>query len=271
MRDASQVSRAIAVLEAHLQVKLFQRSTRSLALTEAGRRYLNRITPALEELGIAAEEARQVSKLPKGTLRLTASTAFGQIYLLPKFRQFYEQYPDITLELEFTDRNLDLLSENIDLACRLSPSFESDHVGIKLFDTHYRVCASPAFLDQAAAIFKPEDIVDHNCVVLNLPQYRTEWQFWVDGQCDYKIKVGSRTRVSNALALRECLLMDMGLGLAPDWLVAEQLNSGELVDVFPEYNITATDFNTAVWLLYPSKEYLPSKTRVMIEFLKSAL
>lgn len=269
-RDPSQVSRAIATLETYLQVTLFQRTTRHLALTEAGERYLHRITPALEELGVAAEEARNLSKVPQGTLKMTTSTSFGQVCLIPKLGDFYKKYPEIDLDLAFTDRNLNLVAENMDLACRLSPTFQSDLIGIKLFDTRYRVCATPSYLEKAEPISIPEHLSAHGCTALNLSRYDSAWHFMRNGK-KQEIKITPRVVVSNALSLKECLLMNMGPGLIADWLIEKELNDGSLVDIFPSYSITATDFNTAAWLLYPRKQYLPQKTRVMIDFLKSKL
>lgn len=266
--DPSQVSRAIAALERHLQVRLFKRSTRKLSLTEAGTRYLARIKPLLEELGYAQEEARQLNQTPSGQIRITASTAFGQVCLLPLLPAFYTTYPDIELELRLTDSNVDLFNDDIDLACRLAPSFQSDLIGIKLLDTQYRVCASPAYLDKQGPIERPEDLLHHQSVVLTLPQYRSSWQFKNTKRQVTEITIPSRLAVSNALALRECLLQGLGPGLAANWLIDKPIQTGALIDIFPDLQVTATDFQTGAWLLYPSRQYMPAKTRVMIDFLK---
>lgn len=269
--DPSQISRAIAALENRLQFRLFKRSTRRLSLTEAGERYLTRIKPVIDELQFAEEEARQINQSPSGVLRITASTAFGQICLLPHLTEFYRHYTNIELELRFTDDNLDLFAEDIDLACRLAPTFQSDLVGIKLFDTHYRVCASPEYLSTAPEISHPEDLTAHKCVVFNLPSYRSRWQFVNKRAQLTEVNIPARLSVSNALALRECLRLGMGPGLIANWLVEKELDDGTLVDVFPKYRVTATDFDTGAWLLYPSRSYLPSKTRAMINFLKTKM
>jgi len=269
--DPSSVSRTIAALEDDLRVRLFRRSTRKLALTEAGERYLFRVEPLLMELGSAEDEARSLSHRPSGTLRITASVAFGQVCLLPLLKTFREQYPAIKLDINLNDANIDLLTADVDLACRLTPGFDSDLVGVKLFDTQYYVCASPKYLDYAESINTPEDLAEHPCLVFGLPQYRSRWLFRDTRQKITEVKIRSDISISSALALRACAREAMGPVLLADWLVRQDLKEGLLVDLFPDYQVTATDYETAAWLLYPSRLYLPSKTRVMIDFLKSRL
>jgi DNA-binding transcriptional LysR family regulator len=264
--DPSQVSRAIAQLEAKLNTPVLRRSTRSMALTEAGERYLQRVLPLIDELRMAEDEAREQSASPSGLLRVTASTAFGQICLLPHIGEFYQRYPEIQLDLILSDQNLDLLKDNIDVACRLSAHFDSDHQGTKLFDTHYHVVASPKYLERHPAVYQPQDLSLHDCLVFSMASYRSSWIFHSAGE--QQVKIRSRMAVSNALALRALLLDGLGPGLVPSWLVEREISAGELTVLLPSWRVTATDFKTAAWLLYPSRKFLPLKTRVMLDFLK---
>lgn len=267
-RDPSYVSRSIANLEQQLNVQLFKRSTRRLSLTESGQRYLARVGPIMEELYLAEEEARQLTKTPSGLIRLTASTAFGELCLMPLMPAFYRQYPDISLDLRLSDSNVDLFADDVDLACRLSPSFQSDLIGVKLFDTCYRICASPAYLQGSRTLVEPTDLAQHHCVVFSLPHYRSRWLFRNKGADIDEVKIKTRFSVSNALALKQALLRGIGPGLAPNWLVDDEIQKGKLVNLFPKHQVTATDFSTGAWLLYPSRKYMPLKTRVMIDYLK---
>lgn len=133
--DPSSVSRAVALLEEELGVRLFQRTTRRVALTEAGEIYLARVTALVDELDFARDEARGVSTGPVGTLRLTASVAFGNTCLVPLLPEFRERYPGVKLELLLTDTVLDLVAERVDLAIRLGRRFDADFIATKLFDT----------------------------------------------------------------------------------------------------------------------------------------
>jgi DNA-binding transcriptional LysR family regulator len=267
--DPSSVSRSIALLEEQLGLRLFQRTTRQLVLTEAGELYLTRITPLLSEFDFALDEAHKVSQGPSGTLKMTASVAFGQVCLLPHIPEFRRLFPGIKLELQLTDSVVDLISQSIDLACRLAPKADSGLVGTRLVDTRYQVCISPDYFKTMPAIRQPRDLEDHSCVVFNLPEYRSKWTFKDNGGNTTSVPITSAVSISSALALKESALMGLGPVLLADWLVSDDIAHGKLIPLLTDYEVTAEDFDTAAWLLYPSRHFLPNKTRVMIDFLKS--
>jgi DNA-binding transcriptional LysR family regulator len=266
--DPSSVSRTITALEEQLGLRLFQRTTRQLTLTEAGEIYLQRVAPLLNEFDYALDEAHKVSRGPSGTLRITASVAFGQVCILPHIPEFRSLYPEIKLELLFTDSVMDLIAGGIDLACRLAPKFDSEFIGTRLFDTHYHVCVSPAYLEIMPKVSRPEDLEQPNCLVFTLPEYRSQWTFKDANSNLTRVRIKSNVAISGALALREAALRGMGPVLLADWLVGEDIAKGRLIPLLKNYQVTAEDFDTAVWLLYPSRHFLPNKTRVMIDFLK---
>ncbi len=269
--DPSSVSRAVAQLEDDLGVRLFQRSTRRVALTEAGEIYLARATTLVEELADARDEARGISAGPAGTLRLTAAVSFGNTVLTPLLPEFRDRYPAVKLELLLTDTVLDLVAERVDLAIRLGRRFDADFVATKLFDTQYRVCANPAYLNNKKAPLVPEELQQHSCLLLALPDYRSRWLFRDQQGAVQVVPIHGDVTILSTLALRACALMGMGPALLPNWLVDEDIATGRLVDLYPDYRVAATDFDTATWLLYPSRTYLPNKVRVMIDFLKQQL
>jgi DNA-binding transcriptional LysR family regulator len=270
--DPSSVSRTVASLEDELRVRLLQRSTRRMTLTEAGAKYLARIEPLLEELDQARDEALATSAKPIGTIRITASVAFGQKCIAPLLPKLRTAFPALGVDLLLSDTNLDLVSEGIDLAIRLGPSQDSALIGVKLFDTRYRVCASPAYLKDCRQhkrpLTAPTDLVAHNCLLLNLPDYRSRWLFRDATGTVSAIVVHGDVVISNPLVLLTCTLDGMGPALLVDWLADEALANGSLVDLFPDYAVTATNFETAAWLLYPSRTYLPTKVRIVIDFLR---
>ena len=269
--DPSSISRIIAQLEEELGLRLFQRTTRRMTLTEAGATYLSRIDSVLQELDAAQEEAATLNARPKGTLRLTASVAFGTQCLVPHLPRFREAFPDLRLELLLSDANLDLVSERIDLAIRLGPSVEGDLVHVKLRNTAYRVCASPQFLIARQAPENPSDLSKLPCLLFTFPDFRSRWLFRDSKGSLTEVPVRGDILISNALALRECALSGLGLALLADWLIDDDLREGRLVDLFPKHHVTATSFATAAWLLYPSRAFLPKKVRVAIDFLKEYL
>ena len=267
----SAISRSIAALEAELGLRLFQRTTRRLAPTEAGALYFARIEPLVGELEQARQAAADVREEPSGTLRVTASVAFGQTCLVPLLPELHRRHPGLALELLLTDGNLDLIAERIDVALRLGPRRDSRLIGLRLFDTRYRVCASPDYLARAGAIATPEALRGRPCLLFALPGYRSRWIFRDHAGRQSEVPIEGRFVISSALALRDCALNGLGPALLADWLIDGDIAAGKLVDLFPEHQVTATDFETAAWLLYPSRAYLPLKVRAFIDFLRETL
>ncbi|HEY9630611.1 MAG TPA: LysR family transcriptional regulator [Coleofasciculaceae cyanobacterium] len=269
--DPSSVSRAIASLEAELEIRLLQRTTRKLSPTEAGRAYFERIEPLLEEMQQAIDAAADVSGQPKGTLRVTASVSFGLQCIVPLLPQFAALYPDLNLDLWLTDAVVDLLAERIDLAVRLGVLPDSTLIAQPLMQTHYAVCASPGYLQRSPLLTQPMDVQHHNCLLFPLAGFRSRWIFQDAKGALSEVAVSGGTLISSAIALQQCAIAGMGLALLPNWLVDPDLQVGTLINVFPEYQVTATNFSTAAWLVYPSRAYVPLKVRVLIDFLKNAL
>jgi DNA-binding transcriptional LysR family regulator len=269
--DPSSVSRAVANAEAALGLRLFQRTTRSLTITEDGEIYLRRIAPLLEELDAAREAATKAQRGPSGTLKMTASVAFAHECIVPHLSAFHARYPEISIELLPTDATLDIAAEGIDLAIRLAAAPSGDLISTRLLRTRYVVCASPDYLARHPPIRAPADLADHECLRFALPEFRTRWRFRSDGVEPFEVPVSGRTIIANALSL--CRLAVEGLGpvLLADWLVERDIAAGLLVDLFPDHDCTATEFDTGAWALYPSRSFLPRKVRAMIDFLREAL
>jgi DNA-binding transcriptional LysR family regulator len=268
--DPSAISRAIAGLEAELGARLFNRTTRSMSLTEAGERFHARTAHLVEELDHAREEARSARAAPAGLLRMTASVAFGQTMIVPLLGRFRKRYPNISIELQLTDANVDLAAERIDLAVRLAPSYRADLIGTRLISTRYRVVASPAWLERHGAIDRPEDLADWRCLLFSLPEFRERWKFRKSGRVT-DVPVSGDIVMSSALAIRTAALHGLGPALLADWLIGRDLSSGDLVDLFPDYDAAATSFDTAAWLLYPSRSHLPVKVRAAIDFFRGRI
>lgn len=269
--DPSSVSRTIAALEKELGVRLFQRTTRRLSPTEAGTVYFERIEPLVEEMQQAIDIALDTAGQPKGTLRVTASVSFGQTCIVPLLPDFGARYPDLAVDLLLTDAVVDVFAERIDLAIRLGLLTDSTLVAQQLMRTRYRVCASPQYLQRCGQPQQPDDIEHHNSLLFPLPGFRSRWIFKNRDGVTREVPVRGRTIISNAIALQQCAIAGMGLSLLPNWLIDEDLQAGTLIDVFPTYEVTATDFNTAAWLLYPSRTYVPLKVRAFVEFLKQSM
>ena len=269
--DPSSVSRIVANAEASLGLRIFQRTTRRLRITEEGEIYLRRAVPLIEELEHAREEAGRARSAPSGTLRLTASVAFAHECIVPYIGDFHDRYPEISLELLPTDATLDILANGIDLAIRLAPASEGDLVSTRLIRTRYRVCAAPGYLARCDSLSDPRDLSGLNCLRFALPQFRSRWLFRRAGEAPFEVAVSGRTVIANALSLRQAARDGLGPALLADWLVGGDLAQGDLVGLFPAYDCTATKFDTSAWALYPSRSFLPRKVRVAIDFLRERL
>lgn len=269
--DPSSVSRAIAGLEAELGIRLFQRTTRQLFPTEAGMAYFRRVEPLVEEMQQAIDVAMGMAGQPKGVLRVTTAVSFGLKCIVPLLPDFQKNYPDLTIDLVFTDAIVDMFAERIDLAIRLGTLPNSTLISQQLMQIRYAVCASPQYLRQWGHPQKPSDVEQHNCLLFPLVGFRTRWIFKDSRGELSETLVQGRTIISTAIALLQCAIAGMGLALLPNWLIDDALQNGTLVSVFPHHEVTATDFNTAVWLVYPSPAYIPLKVRVFMDFLKQSI
>jgi DNA-binding transcriptional LysR family regulator len=271
--DPSSVSRTVAALESELGMRLFQRNTRQLAMTEAGAVFVERIGPLLEEIEQVRHAAADTAVQMQGTLRITVSNAFGMRRVVPLLPAFYNAHPALHLELIFTDAILDLVAERIDIAIRIGALPDSTLIALPLLPMRYRVVASPAWLDSLDDPPKaPEDLARCDCLSYSMHGFRDRW-FFNDAEGGQKTAVTVRWRVlsANGLALRECALAGLGFALMPDWLIGDDLAAGRLVDLFPRHDVTIVDAPTGVWLLYPSRSYVPIKVRAFIDFMRAAM
>ncbi len=265
--DPSLVSRSIANLETALGFTLFERTTRRLNLTEAGAAYLTRVSVLVDELVDARDQSLDLIAKPSGTLRLTSSTAFGSEWLVPKLRGFMELYPEISVEAVLTDRPIDIAEERIDLAVRLGPRPSGSFVGTKLMDTRYYVVATPNYVERKGVPNEPEDLGSRQCVLLSLPTYRSSWTFR-HSKRSVDVSVQGRLTLSSPTGVKAAVLSGIGPGLIASWMLEDELEEGSLVDLFPGWEASAADFDTAAWLLYPSRDYVPLKVRALIDYVK---
>ncbi len=267
--DPSSVSRAIAALEGGLGVRLLHRTTRRLTLTEAGERWVERAPALLDAFDQLADDARDDARELAGTVRLTASVAYTEVVLTPLLPALRARHPRLGLELVATDATLDLAAEQIDLAIRLGPEQPGD--AVRLAPTRYRVVASPQYLDARARLTTPADLAVRDCLRFGLPDHRARWHFRRAGDPDLTVPVSGSLVFTSALPLRQAALLGLGPALLADWLVDPDLAAGRLVDLLPDYHATATSFDTAVWLVTPSRDWLTRRVRVVAAFLTEAL
>jgi DNA-binding transcriptional LysR family regulator len=264
----SSISRTIAGLESELGVRLFHRTTRKLSPTEAALAYFDRVEPMVVELERAASVAADSGETPRGVLRVTAAAAFAQVNLVPLLPEFSRRYPELRFDLILTDTFLDLVAERIDLAIRLGRLDESSLIAHRLCGIVYSVCASPEYLRSRGRPKTPHDLERRDCLRYPVPGYGPRWRFRKGDGEPFEVPISGRIVANSGAALAQSAADGMGIVMLPRWILADELRKGTVVELFPDYCATASEFDIAAWMVYPSRSYLPRKVRVFADFLK---
>ncbi|UVE16666.1 LysR substrate-binding domain-containing protein [Pseudomonas sp. LS44] len=260
--SSSHISRQVARLEERLQTRLFYRSTRKVALTEAGQTFLQHCQRLLD----AREEAlRAVSDLgsePKGLLRMTCAVAYGERFIVPLVNQFMASHPQLRVEIELSNRTLDLVHEGLDLAIRLGRLQDSRLVAAHLAPRVMYLCAAPEYLERYGRPHSLSEVAQHNCLIGSSDQ----WDFRQESR-ELSLRVQGNWRCNSGQAVLDAALRGFGLCQLPDYYVLEHLRSGALVSLLEQHQPP----NTAVWALYPQQRHLSPKVRQLVDALKSGL
>lgn len=259
------VSRAIGRLEERLAVRLFVRSTRRMRLTDAGRSYHAQCRQALTQLVEAERELTGQQAEPTGVIRISAPTTFGHTVLLPLLPLFRKRYPQVQLEVQVSNRNVDFTEEAYDLAIRARTPPDSGLVARKLMDAELAVVASPAYLRKAGKPRSLDDLAAHECVQFLLPRtgQRVPWEFTVEGEPVQIDTQGSYTVTDDVLAVTTLARAGAGLVQAHRFLMKADLQAGTLVEVLQRYGGRSRPFS----VLYPATRHMPLRVRLFIDFL----
>ena len=225
-----------------------------------------RIAPLLEEFDAARDEAIDLTQGPKGTLRVTASNSFGQIALAPLLPKFCEAFPNISIELILSDRQIDLVEERIDLALRHGTLKDSALISRKLMSVDYKLVASPDYLNSGHLIRSPGDLKHHNLLTFPFEGFRDHWVLTKDTETAH-IDVSPKLVVSNAAALMQLAMEGAGITLLADWTVERAIEQNHLVEILPDWSVSGSPSDAAIWIVYQSRTFIPSKTRALIDFL----
>lgn len=256
------VSRHVADLEASLGVQLLRRTTRTVNLTEAGERYLRGARSLLRQAGELHSEISSFNATPQGRLRVTATPGFGNYFLGPMIARFARAYPAMTVEVDFSERLVDLVTEGYDAGIRSGNLSDSSMTVRKLADIHYVACASPDYLKRCGAPQRPEDLTTHDCVYWRSSKQVTVWKF-LHGDQVIEVPVKGRFRVNSVVTEREGALAGLGIAVLPPGHVAQDIRSGRLVPVLPDF-LPATEPISVIW---PHTVAVPRKLRVFVDFL----
>ncbi|MCZ8253637.1 MAG: LysR family transcriptional regulator [Hylemonella sp.] len=259
------VSRQVSELEARLGVRLMQRSTRRLSLSDAGAEYLQRCVQILAELADANAAVSAGAVQAQGLLKITAPVTFGIRHLAPLWGEFLRVHPRVELEVNLNDRVVDLIEEGYGLAVRIGQLASSTLVARRIASARLLLCASPRYLQQAAPIRELADLVQHDVIAYSYLATGEQWHF-SGPEGARSITVHPRLRSNSGDTCRAAALADQGVVFQPGFLVGEDLKAGRLVQILPQYAGPELDIS----VVYASRQHLSHKVRAMVEFLATA-
>ncbi|KVE30998.1 LysR family transcriptional regulator [Burkholderia sp. TSV86] len=262
-------SRAVSDLEAHLRTRLLNRTTRRIALTEAGERYLQRCEQILAYVEQAEAEASDAHARPSGKLKVHCMTSLGQHYTVPAVSRYQRRYPDVHVDLTLAQRFPDLLEEGFDVSLVVGRDLpDSGLVSQRLGVTFSVVCASRAYLDKHGAPQRPQDLASHVCLAMVAPGlYWDEWKLTGPNGDEAVTLASPPFRVNVAEALAAGVREGMGIGVLPLYSAIAGLRNGDFVRVMPEYRSHVMN----IYALYASRQYLDAKIRTWVDFLRDEL
>lgn len=265
--DQSSISRQVSALEDQLGVRLLNRTTRRLALTEAGQLYYERAVSILSEIEEANQAVLQLSATPRGTLRITVPVVFGRLHVAVALPGFLAQFPELRVDLTLTDHELDLLEEGADLAIRMGEPNATTLIVRKLAENPWIIVGSPDYLARSGVPERPEELIRHNCITRR-PQSGGgfEWEFKGNGRVHH-VTVSGNLVTNNPEVLRAGALGGLGLARLSSWTVGKDLQSGALKRVLGEYEVTPLGAEGPIYAVYPHNRHLSAKVRVFVDYL----
>lgn len=260
------VSERVRDLEQHLGVRLLQRTTRRVALTEPGAAFLDRVRTGLAALDEAAAEASSLTERPRGVLRVNAPMSFGFRHLAPAVGAFTQDHPEVRIDLVLTDRLVNLIEEKVDVAVRIGELRDSSLIARKLATCRMMLCAAPSYLKRMGAPKHPSDIKDH---------VRLFYTYWLDGEewrfkrRDEEVVVHAgeaQLRCNNGDAVAEAAAQGAGIALQPNFIAGPLVKQGRLVELLPSWR--AATFG--IYAIYPQSQFVPAKSRAFMDHLAKA-
>jgi DNA-binding transcriptional LysR family regulator len=261
--STSAVSRHVGDLEAHLQTRLLNRTTRRLSLTETGRAFYSRCVQLLADLDEAEQEASKAAVEPRGTIRVTSSITFGIRHLAPEIARFLAAHPGVKFDVELSDRIVDLVAEGFDLAIRAGPPGGENLVARRLCETRIVPCASPAYLKTHGAPKTPEDLAAHNCFTYEYASPQGQWRFLDRDGAERVVQVRGTLHSNNGDLSVEAAALGVGIALEPDFIAGPDIRAGRLVPLLQDFSMPPLP----IYAVYPTRRHLSAKVRVFVDFL----
>ncbi|WP_404341570.1 LysR family transcriptional regulator [Pseudoalteromonas mariniglutinosa] len=256
--STSHISRQVQQLENRLGSVLFQRTTRKISLTDAGREYASKLKTIKQELLDANNQLQGEQRRPKGLIRITGAGDFVASQVAPKVAEFVKRYPEVEVDIDFNSRNVNLIEEGFDLAIRFGRMQDSNLIARPLSSRIMTWVATPHYLTQHGTPSSPDELTKHNCLIA----IGKRWRFNVANQVK-EVKVNGNWRSNHPQAILQAALTDLGIAHLAEDIVAPYLASGRLVTILEEFQVG----DNASWLVYPRKDLIPYRVRLLIDHL----
>ncbi len=254
------ISKRLRRLETRLGSRLLQRTTRQISLTEAGQGFFERVVAILAGVEEAEAFVSRRSTKAQGTLKITAPTSFGRMHIAPHLARFMAENPDLAINLTLSDDLVDIVAESYDVAIRIAELADSSMVARKLAPVRRILCAAPDYLNRQGYPASFDHLSAHNC----LSHVAGETWRLVGPKGPVSLRPGGSLTTNSSEVVREAVLAGIGIGLRSTWDIGPEIASGKLVQVLPEYEGSR---DIAVHAIYPSRQFLPVKVRLFIDFL----
>ena len=261
--SVSAVSRQVAELEAHLDVRLLNRTTRRLSLTESGQAFFDRSVQLLADLEEAEIAVTSASIVPRGTLRLTCSATFGSRHLAPAIAAFATRHSQMRFDVELSERFVDLVDEGFDLAVRIGAPGGQNIVARRVGAARVLCCASPSYLERYGEPRQPEELATHQCLSYEYLPTRNVWTFRDPKGGERSVRITGPVHSNNGRFLVGLAAQGIGISREPDFISAPELRAGRLKPILQQFESPPMP----VYVVYPSRRHLSAKVRAFADFL----
>lgn len=262
----SVVTRQIAALETHLRVKLLARSTRRLSLTSAGATYLEKCRVILNLVEAAETDLAGERLVLRGPIRMSVPLSFGIRHLVPLLLDFASSYPEVSLNVDYSEQRSNLFEEGIDLAVRIASRLEPGDVARRIGSSSMRVVAALDYLSRHGAPSHPAELIHHECLGYTAAPNPQLWEFFIDGRTE-RFPIRSRLQASNGDVLLQAAIAGFGISCAPSFICADALRAGQVREILTDFPIP----ELGIHVVLPGNRLLPHRIRILIDFLAERL
>lgn len=259
----SVVSKYVTRLENRLGARLLNRTTRRLSLTEVGRAFYERSRRGLLEIEEAEAEVSRLQGEPRGRLRINAPMSFGVLHIGPVIPDFLRRYPELSVDMNLDDRQVDLIEGGFDVSVRISDLPDSSLIARRIGPCRHVIVASPNYLESHGSPRTPEDLRDHNVITYQYQESALEWHFKAPGEKPVSVPVSGSIQMNNSLGLRQALLNDAGISRIPTFVVGRDIQQGRLRAILTNYET----LEISIYLVFAQRQHLSPKVRAFVEFM----